>query len=94
MNAQLEARLIVLDQAEAVHRVMASNAQYSQLVNGAEPAPDAAEDVLTPLPPKVDVTQKLDLGRAVLLRACGVDGSHLGTANRNPLDVPQLTKRG
>lgn len=58
----MEARLITRSDSAAVQRIMESNPEYSHRVEGAAPAPTAAEEVLSALPPAVDASQKVDLG--------------------------------
>ncbi len=58
----MEARPIDPSQCLAVQRIMESNAEYSRRVEGANPAPTAADEVLSALPPGVDASQKVNLG--------------------------------
>lgn len=58
----METRLTARSQSVAVQRVMESNPEYSRRVGGAVPAPTAAGEVLSALPPAVDASQKVDLG--------------------------------
>lgn len=58
----MEARLVGLSQSQAVQRILESNADYSRRVDGSVPAPTAADEVLSALPPDVTVSQKVDLG--------------------------------
>ncbi len=62
MSIRLEAHRISHGQASAVQRVLEANPVYALRVGGALPAPNAADDVLTALPPNVDTVQKLNTG--------------------------------
>ncbi|MDO5644318.1 MAG: GNAT family N-acetyltransferase [Dermabacter sp.] len=58
----MKAHKITHSNAAAVQRIMESNHDYSRRVEGSGPVSDAAEGVLSALPPGVDPSQKMDLG--------------------------------
>lgn len=62
MSIRLEGDRISRGQVSAVQRVLETNPVYALRVGGALPAPNAADDVLTALPPNVDTAQKLNIG--------------------------------
>lgn len=62
MSGELQVRVVARDDATAVQRLMETNAGYSERVEGVGPRPNAAQEVLTVLPPGIGGSQKVNLG--------------------------------
>lgn len=58
----MDVKLIRRTDSAAVQRILESNPEYSRRVGGEPSGPEAAEAVLSALPPAVDAAQKADLG--------------------------------